>query len=196
MAVRTWQGIIVALIALSLFPGCASSPYVGTGAALGGGVGAVSGAAIARSNPWAGAIVGGLLGSALGAGGGYLLQQRQQQQYGPPQGYYPAQPEYGAPAPPAYGQYAPAPGPDYGYSAQTPTAPADPNNEWVLAPGAEIPPVPGYDNGSAPQAAPPPYNQAPEAYSQAPQDYSQAPLPPGAGTPPSPDPYYSQQAWE
>jgi hypothetical protein len=174
MVAHAWQGIIVALMSLSLFMGCASSPYVGTGAALGGGVGALSGAAIARSNPWAGAIVGGVLGSALGAGGGYLIQQRQQQQqYGPPQGYYPPQPGYGAPAPPpAYGQYAPAPGPSYGhqapapgpsygYNAQAPAAPADPSTEWVLTPGTETPPGPGYDNGSAPQAAPQTYSQAP-----------------------------------
>lgn len=185
MVAHAWQGIIVALISLSLLMGCASSPYVGTGAALGGGIGALSGAAIAGRNPWAGAIVGGLLGSALGAGGGYLLQQRQQQQqpYGPSQGYYPAQPQYGAPAqpgynapapPPAYGQYAPAPGPSYGYSAQTPAGPADPSQEWVLSPGTEPPPGPGYDNGSAPPG------------------YSQAPPPSSARIPVTPAPYYSQ----
>jgi hypothetical protein len=169
MVAHAWQGIIVALMSLSLFMGCASSPYVGTGAAVGGGLGALTGAAIAHRNPWAGAIVGGLVGSALGAGGGYVLQQRQQQPYGPSQGYYPpqpqygapAQPGYGAPAPPAYGQYAPAPGPSYGYNAQAPAAPADPSTGWVLTPGTETPPGPGYDNGSAPQAAPQTYSQAP-----------------------------------
>ncbi len=36
---NAWPGIIVVLTALSLIVGCASSPYVGTGAALGGGLG-------------------------------------------------------------------------------------------------------------------------------------------------------------
>src|SRR5208337_2220198 len=93
MKVRT--GLIVTLTTLSLIMGCASSPYVGTGALLGGGVGAVTGAAIGHSNPWAGALIGGLAGSALGAAGGYALQQGQTSQ--PQQGYYyPAQPGSGA----------------------------------------------------------------------------------------------------
>jgi hypothetical protein len=117
--VNGWQGIIVALTALTLIMGCASSPYVGTGAALGGGLGALTGAAIGNKNPWAGAAVGGLVGTALGAAGGYAIQQRRTAQ--PPQGYYyqPAPPGYGPP--PGYGYNAPQ-GPYYGYSSEPPAA--------------------------------------------------------------------------
>jgi len=179
MVAHTWQGIIVALMSLSLLMGCASSPYVGTGAAVGGGLGAITGAAIANRNPWAGALVGGLMGSALGAGGGYLIQQRQQQQpYPPSQGYYyPDQPGYGAPAPPAYGHYAPAPGPSYGYNAPTPATPPAPGDGWDT-PAPAPPPGPGYDNSAAPSA------------------YSQAPQPSSVRTPINPAPYISQQALE
>jgi hypothetical protein len=103
------SGLIVTLTTLSLIMGCASSPYVGTGALLGGGLGAAAGAAIGHSNPWQGAVIGGLAGSALGAAGGWALQQGQTSQ--PQQGYYyPAQPGSSAVAPPGYGYGAPAPG--------------------------------------------------------------------------------------
>lgn len=126
---HTRLGIIVALLtSLSLVMGCASSPYVGTGAAVGGGLGALTGAAIGNRNPWQGAAIGGLLGAALGAGGGYLLQQRQAGQAS--QGYYDQQPGYGysapppAAAPPAYaappGYNSPAPG--YGPPSGLPQA--------------------------------------------------------------------------
>jgi hypothetical protein len=82
---HAWHGIIVVLTSLSLLMGCASSPYVGTGAALGGGLGALTGAAIGHKNPWAGAAIGGLAGAGAGALGGYVLQQQRQAQ--PPQGY-------------------------------------------------------------------------------------------------------------
>ena len=96
------SGLIVTLTTLSLIMGCASSPYVGTGALLGGGLGAVAGAAIGHSNPWQGAVIGGLAGSALGAAGGWALQQGQTSQPpGQPAGYYyPAQPGSSAVAPP------------------------------------------------------------------------------------------------
>jgi hypothetical protein len=127
MAVHAWQGIMVVLTALSLIMGCASSPYIGTGAALGGGVGALAGAAINNRNPWSGAAVGGLVGSVLGAAGGYAVQQRQT--YQQPQGYYQPQPGYGAPpaqgynSPPAYGYNAPPAGPNYSYN-QPPASPS------------------------------------------------------------------------
>ncbi|MGB7911366.1 MAG: hypothetical protein WCF59_03995, partial [Desulfobaccales bacterium] len=124
---KAQTGLIVALTALSLITGCASSPYMGTGALLGGGVGAIAGAAIDHHNPWQGALIGGLAGTALGAGGGYVLQQRQasQPQQGQPQpgqpqqGYnYPPQPAPGTAPPQGYGYGPPppdaAPGPAYG----------------------------------------------------------------------------------
>jgi len=120
-----WQSIITALVALSLFLGCASSPYVGNGALLGAGLGALSGAAIGNRNPWQGAAIGGLIGTVAGAAGGYVLQPRQAGQ--PPQGYYyQQQPGYGTPAPPAYGYNRPAPGPAYGYNTPNPVTPPGP----------------------------------------------------------------------
>ena len=77
--VYLWHSLIVALMALSLLMGCASSPYVGTGALVGGGLGALTGAAIGHKNPWAGALIGGAVGTGLGAVGGYALQSRQAQ---------------------------------------------------------------------------------------------------------------------
>ena len=49
--VHLWHSLIVALTALSLLMGCASSPYVGTEAAVGGGLGALAGAAIGHRIP-------------------------------------------------------------------------------------------------------------------------------------------------
>lgn len=162
MAVQAWHGIIVILTALSLIMGCASSPYVGTGAALGGGLGAITGAAIgsAGRNPWAGAIIGGAVGTGLGAAGGYALQQRQTQPQ-PPQGYYYQQPPPGYGAPPGYGSYAPAPGPSYGGSYggyNTPNPVTPPGAQYSAAP-------PEYSQQQAPQPScvrtpvkPAPYN--------------------------------------
>ena len=158
MVAHTCRGLIVALVSLCLLAGCASSPYVGTGAALGGGVGALAGAAIGNRNPWAGAIIGGLVGSAVGAAGGYAVQQRQQPYYGQPQGYYqsqpgyyPAQPGYNTPPPRVYGQYTPppAPGPGQQYNAAAP--PPDQGYQYnAAAPG---PTDPGWVNGApAPEA--------------------------------------------
>ena len=59
---------------------------------VGGGLGALTGAAIGHKNPWAGALIGGLVGTGLGAAGGYALQQRQASQQ-PPQGYYQQPPQ-------------------------------------------------------------------------------------------------------
>ncbi len=66
MVAHARYGIIVVITALSLLAGCASSPYVGTGAALGGGLGAITGAAIGNRNPWQGAAIGSLIGTAWG----------------------------------------------------------------------------------------------------------------------------------
>jgi len=187
--VHAWQGILVALTSLSLLLGCASSPYVGTGAALGGGLGALAGAAIGNRNPWAGALIGGLVGTGVGAAGGYMVQQRQTTQ--PPQGYYPYQPGYGAPAPPGYGYTTPAPGPAYGYNtpapppsgprysgnAPAPVPPSGPGSSWN-APAPVTPSEPGYGSYSAPQS------------------YSQAPQPSNARTPITPAPYNYEQTVE
>ena len=149
--VYLWHSLIVALMALSLLMGCASSPYVGTGAVLGGGLGALTGAAIGHKNPWAGALIGGAVGTGLGAAGGYALQQRQVSQP-PPQGYYQQQQPGYAPPPPGYGSRPQAPGPSYGgsyggYNTPNPVTPGAPR--YSEAPG------PQYDQ------APPQYqNQA------------------------------------
>ncbi|MCX5894077.1 MAG: hypothetical protein NTW80_14145 [Deltaproteobacteria bacterium] len=150
MVVHLWHSLIVALMALSLIMGCASSPYVGTGAAVGGGLGAITGALIGSRNPWAGALIGGAVGTGLGAAGGYALQQRQASQP-PPQGYYnqqpapgygynaPAPPGYAAPPPPAYGNRAPAPGGQSyggasgGYNTPNPVTPAPQYSEAPAA---------------------------------------------------------------
>ena len=154
--VYRWHSLIVALIALSLIAGCASSPYVGTGAVVGGGLGALTGAAIGHKNPWAGALIGGLVGTGVGAAGGYALKQRQASQQ-PPQGYYQQPPQgyqqpppgYAAPPPPGYSSRPPAPGQSYGgsyggYNTPNPVTPGAP--QYSEAPG------------------PPQYNQAPPQY--------------------------------
>ena len=186
---KTLTGLIVTLTTLSLIMGCASSPYLDTGALLGGGLGAIAGAAIDHGNPWQGALIGGLAGSALGAAGGYALQNRQtsqpqpgqpqegqpqpgQPQEGQPQQgyYYPAQPGSGAEAPPGYGYGAPAPGsapgPAYGDNRGNPAAPRGPQE---IAP----PPPESYGQAPAPQtpgiaAAPPGYGYGAPAPGAAP----------------------------
>ena len=164
------------LTALSLVMGCASSPYVGTGAALGGGLGALTGAAIGNRNPWAGALIGGLVGSGLGAAGGYMVQQRQAAQPPQGQGYYyqPAPRGYGAPAPPAYGYNSPAPrtGSRYGANGPAPGAPAGPSYSWNTPA-----PVSPHDSESGNSTAPPA------------AQYSQAPQPPSVRTPVTNAPY-------
>jgi hypothetical protein len=155
---------------------------VGTGALLGGGLGALSGAAIGHSNPWQGAAIGGLIGTAAGAAGGYALQRRQPSQ--PPQGYYyqqQQQPGYGTPAPPAYGYNTPAPygynrpapGPAYGYNAPAPGPSSGGAYGGFNTPNPVTPPGPQY---SAAPALPP--------YSQ-----SQEPQPSSVHTPIIPAPY-------
>jgi hypothetical protein len=160
MVVHAWHGIIVVLTALSLVMGCASSPYVGTGAVLGGGLGAITGAAIgsAARNPWAGAIIGGAVGTGLGAAGGYALQQRQAQPQ-PPQGYYYQQPPagYGAP-PPGYSQRAPAPGPSYGGGYNTPNPVTPPGPQYSAAPPEYSQPQAAQPSSVHTPVKPAPYN--------------------------------------
>jgi Glycine zipper len=109
--------VFVAVVALSLVTGCASSqpspsPYMYGGAGLGAALGAGLGAAINNRNPLKGAAIGGLLGAAGGgvAGEAYGQSKNQQQQ----QGYYPPpqqQQGYYQPQPPDYGQQQPYYGP-------------------------------------------------------------------------------------
>ncbi|MGP8050116.1 MAG: hypothetical protein ACLPYB_05840 [Desulfobaccales bacterium] len=190
MKART--GLIVTFTALSLITGCASSPYLGTGALVGGGAGAIAGAAIDHHNPWQGALIGGLAGTALGAAGGYALQQRQanqpqpgqppgpqpgQPQPGGPQGYnYPPQPGPGEAGPPAYGYGPPAPGngPDPGYGYGPPAPGPGPDQAYGDNRGN-----PGAPQGPQESAAPPPgsyYGQGPP-----PQNPGVAAAPPAYG---------------
>ncbi len=168
--VHLWHSLIVALMALSLIAGCASSPYVGTGAVVGGGLGALTGAAIGHKNPWAGALIGGAVGTGLGAVGGYALQQRQAQPQ--PQGYYQQPPPGYAPPPPGYSSSPQAPGPSYGGSYGGYNTPSP------VTPGA-----PQY--GEAP---PPQYNQPPPQYQNQAQQQ-----PSSVHTPISPAPYQTYE---
>jgi hypothetical protein len=104
------QLIILGLLAASFLTGCATpsqNPYLYTGAGLGAALGAGIGAAANHNNPWRGAAIGGLLGTAAGGVAGeiygrnqspYTPQQTQGYYYQPPQpGTYQAQPYYGQP---------------------------------------------------------------------------------------------------
>ena len=170
--VYLWHSLIVALMALSLLVGCASSPYVGTGAVVGGGLGALTGAAIGHKNPWAGALIGGVVGTGVGAAGGYALQQRQASQP-PPQGLLPA-------AAAAAGLCAaasrlrlspPGAGPAYGgsYGGYNTPNPVTPGRLSIVRPRAQ-------------------YNQAPPAY----QNQAQR-QPSGVHTPITPAPYQTYE---
>ncbi len=176
--VYLWHSLIVALMALSLLMGCASSPYVGTGALVGGGLGALTGAAIGHKNPWAGGLIGGAVGTGLGAVTGYALQSRQAQPQ-PQQGYYQQQPRGYAPPPPGYGSRPQAPGPAYGGSY------GGYNTPNPVTPGA-----PQYSEAPGPQ-----YNQAPPQYEQAPPQYQNQALrqPSGVHTPITPAPYQTYE---
>jgi hypothetical protein len=104
------QLIIVGLLGLSFLTGCATpsqAPYLWTGAGLGAALGAGIGAAANHNNPWRGAAIGGLLGTAGGGVAGALYGQSQTP-YTPQQaqGYY--QPQGTCP-PPQQGAYQPAP---------------------------------------------------------------------------------------
>jgi YMGG-like Gly-zipper len=168
---KAWPGIILVLMTLSLITGCASSPYLGTGALVGGGAGTLLGAAIGHRNPWQGALIGGLVGTGLGAGTGYLIQRRQASQ--PPQGYYQsAPPGYGAP-PPGYGYNAPAPGPGYGYNAPGPAAPPGPRYS-DNAPSPPSGPGMGWNTPAPVTPSGPGYggNSGPPAYSRTPDPSS------------------------
>lgn len=139
---NTWLRPLILIVGALLVFGCAGgSPYTYTGAALGGGVGALSGAAIDSRNPWRGAAIGGLMGGVLGGVAGEVVRQQQYPSQ-PPQGYY--QPGYGPPpgygAPPRYGYSAPQQGPGY-YSQNSPapqySARRSPGNAYYYYPDSK-----------------------------------------------------------
>ncbi len=81
--------VLVLLTALAA--GCTSlSPYTYTGAGVGGALGAGTGALIDSNNRWRGAMIGTLVGGALGGTATELGRRaadedaRQQRTYGPP----------------------------------------------------------------------------------------------------------------
>jgi hypothetical protein len=102
------------LLTLSFLTGCSAStpnqnPYLLTGAGLGAALGAALGIASSPNNPWKGAAIGGLLGTAVGGVGGEVYGRS----VNPPPYYQtpqtPPSSGYGAPPPPANYSYAPPP---------------------------------------------------------------------------------------
>jgi len=130
---RLWSRVkapqlLVGLLFLSLVAGCGANtpnqnPYMMTGAGLGAATGAALGIAASPGNPWRGAAIGGLLGTALGGVGGeiygrsvnpppYYQQPQQPPNYyqAPPSGYSPPPASYNQGPPPGYSQAQPDPG--------------------------------------------------------------------------------------
>ena len=106
------------LLILSFLTGCSAStpnqnPYMLSGAGLGAALGAALGIASSPNNPWKGAAIGGLLGTAVGGVGGELYGRS----VNPPP-YYQTPPPAGYGAPPA--AYAPTPQPPDNYSYAPP----------------------------------------------------------------------------
>jgi len=106
------------LLTLSFLTGCSAStpnqnPYMLSGAGLGAALGAALGIASSPNNPWKGAAIGGLLGTAVGGVGGEVYGRS----VNPPP-YYQTPPPAGYGAPPA--AYAPAPQPPANYSYAPP----------------------------------------------------------------------------
>jgi hypothetical protein len=107
------QLIFLSVLGLSFLTGCASynqNPSLYTGAGLGAALGAGLGAAINHNNPWRGAAIGGLLGTAGGGVAGALYGQSQTPYQPQQQGYYqqpqqgPYQQQQGTYQQPYYGQ--------------------------------------------------------------------------------------------
>jgi len=110
--VKVPQLLVGLLLSMSFLSGCGSTtpnqnPYLLTGAGLGAAMGAGLGAAASPNNPWKGAAIGGLLGTAVGGVGGEMYGRS----VNPPPYYQPPQPNY-APPPASYG---PPPQPGYSY---------------------------------------------------------------------------------
>jgi phage tail tape-measure protein len=98
--VKAPQLLAALLLTMSLLSGCGSTtpnqnPYLLTGAGLGAALGAGLGAAASPGNPWKGAAIGGLLGTAVGGVGGEMYGRS----VNPPPYYQTPQPSY-APQPP------------------------------------------------------------------------------------------------
>lgn len=107
---------LVGLLVLAFSVGCSSTtpnqnPYMLTGAGLGAALGAGLGAAASPGNPWRGAAIGGLLGTAVGGVGGEMYGRS----VNPPPYYQPPQPYSSPPA-----SYSPPPQPGYSYAPPPP----------------------------------------------------------------------------
>ena len=108
------QLLAALLLAMGFMSGCGSTtpnqnPYMLTGAGLGAAMGAALGIASSPNNPWKGAAIGGLLGTAVGGVGGEMYGRS----VNPPPSYQPPQPGYAPP--PA--SYSPPPQPGYSYGS-------------------------------------------------------------------------------
>ncbi len=111
--------LLAGFLLVGLLAGCSSqtpnqNPYMLTGAGLGAATGAALGIATSPNNPWKGAAIGGLLGTALGGVGGELYGRS----VNPPPYYQAPAPQY-APPPASYN---PAPQPGYSYAPAPPQA--------------------------------------------------------------------------
>jgi hypothetical protein len=120
--VKAPQLLVGLLLSLSFLTGCASTtpqqnPYMLTGAGLGAAMGAALGIASSPNNPWKGAAIGGLLGTAVGGVGGEMYGRS----VNPPPYYQPPAPSQGYYGPPPQGYYQqPAPQPGYSYAPPNP----------------------------------------------------------------------------
>ena len=132
---------LVGLLVLAFSAGCGSTtpnqnPYLLTGAGLGAALGAGLGAAASPGNPWRGAAIGGLLGTAVGGVGGEMYGRS----VNPPPYYQPPQPSYAPPpssySPPPQPGYSYAPPPAYSQAPQadvrTPVTPAPYNYQQPM----------------------------------------------------------------
>ncbi len=119
------------LLLAVLLAGCTTPSgapdYTGTGALVGGGSGAVLGAALDRANPGAGALIGGAAGLITGGLIGHTMDQQT------------SRPVYVTPSPPPVAQsVVPSPGPGYvwqpGFWAWNGTAWVWVAGHWVVPP--------------------------------------------------------------
>lgn len=114
--VKAPQLLVGLLLVMSLMAGCTSAmpqqnPYMLTGAGLGAALGAGLGVAASPNNPWRGAAIGGLLGTAVGGVGGEMYGRS----VNPPPYYQPPAPQgyYQSPPPQPGYSYSPPPAPSY-----------------------------------------------------------------------------------
>jgi len=112
--VKVPQFLVGLLLTLSFLTGCSAStpnqnPYMLSGAGLGAALGAALGIASSPNNPWKGAAIGGLLGTAVGGVGGEMYGRS----VNPPPYYQTPPPAGYAPPPQPNYSYAPPPAPSY-----------------------------------------------------------------------------------